>query len=76
MSDDEDGGERTNAEYYSRFWTKPMKVRSAAKRVKPKRSGKKVAPLSSSPNVGNRHRRYVELVRKLPTKSAMIRLKA
>ncbi len=41
MSDDEDGGERTNAEYYSAYWTKPIKPRTAAKRVKPKRVSKK-----------------------------------
>lgn len=41
MSEDEDGGESMNAVYYGHLWTKTLKVRSAAKRVKHKRSGKK-----------------------------------
>lgn len=43
MRDDEDGdgGESMNAVYYGHLWTKPMKVRSAAKRVKHKRALKK-----------------------------------
>lgn len=37
MSDDEG----TNAQYYSAHWTKQIKVRSAAKRLKHKRISKK-----------------------------------
>jgi hypothetical protein len=40
-SDEEDGGEHTNAEYYARFWTKAVKVRYAPKRVKHKRHQKR-----------------------------------
>lgn len=39
MSDDESN---TNADYYGHLWTKPMKVRSAPKRLKPKRVSKKL----------------------------------
>ena len=35
-SDEESGGEHTNAEYYARFWTKKAKVRYEPKKVKPK----------------------------------------
>ena len=34
MSDDEDGGEHTNAQYYSATWTKPKKVRLEPKKAK------------------------------------------
>ena len=40
-SDEEDGGEHTNAEYYARFWSKPVKIRYAPKRVKHKRHQKR-----------------------------------
>lgn len=43
IMDDEDGGERTNAEYYASLWTKSITVRLSAKRVKPKRSTKRFA---------------------------------
>jgi hypothetical protein len=36
MSDDEDGGEHTNAEYYGRVWTKPVKKRLEPKKAKVK----------------------------------------
>ena len=37
MSDDEgDGGEHTNAEYYGRVWTKPIKQRTEPKKAKVK----------------------------------------
>lgn len=41
MSDEEDGGEHTNAEYYARFWTKQIRIRYAPKRVKYKRHQKR-----------------------------------
>ena len=41
MDDDDDGGESMNAVYYGHLWTKQIKVRSAAKRLKHKRWSKK-----------------------------------
>ena len=40
--EEEDGGESSNATYYSALWNKPIKVRTACKRVKHKRSSKKM----------------------------------
>ena len=41
-SDEEDGGEATNACYYAAVWNKTIKVRTMFKRVKHKRSQKRV----------------------------------
>lgn len=65
MSDDEGD---TNAQYYSHLWTKPIKVRSAAKRVKHKRSQKAV-------RLGNLSVCLVEHLRRLHHKRVNARLR-
>ena len=49
MSEDDDGGEAMNSVYYSGLWTKQLKLRTAAKRVKHKRSLKKAILLGNVP---------------------------
>lgn len=56
MDDDGDGGEQSNAIYYSWIWTKGMKVRVCAKRVKHKRHSKKVVHLGNVPVSTMKHR--------------------
>ncbi len=49
MTEDTDGGDHTNAVYYEQHWTKQIKVRVYAKRVKPKRYLKKSVHLGDMP---------------------------
>lgn len=49
MSEDDDGGEAMNSVYYSGLWTKQLKLRTAAKRVKHKRASKKTILLGNVP---------------------------
>lgn len=47
MSDDDDGGEHTNAEFYKHVWTKPIKKRVEPKKAKTKFTSILVATLQA-----------------------------